>query len=1071
MENSNILSQCNLERGEEMKYLVAKEKRKRWRLMSLFVGIMTLVGTLLSSAQEDGSSLTSKQIVSQNHKQVYRGSDTIQVNIYQKQYFEGSFETSQTGLNGWHQARDQAWIAYTSTLSGSGSLAGEPDITPYGVGQFGKIWEPWYGGWKCVYGGGYYLAHYTLNLENLSGYSQAKLLIEYYDPQITPFELWNGFYLEVYIKGEKAGEKLIDSAYGEQTEIPLEIDKVQTGSDVEVMLKSNRFKVDNPLSEEYAGYSFRACEGIAPGPTWGPMWLVLDSCGSISGYVKFEDGTPIDSILVQAFKDDTLMGFDSTDIDGYYKIECLSPNIYKVRACFDNNGVIVRNYHNEQKPSEADVEVTAGSETSDINIIYPLPVVMVHGIFPGNPATWNTARTYFQQDPAIRDDGTKAHICSVASGFATMMQRLEWNEAVLARFIDQNVILRFSPNVPKIDILAYSQGGLFSRIFIHRHDIDQNVSKLLMLGTPNGGWHTAERWPFRLWPGFQDMTIRSMQGFNMIITEKRKASFYYFAGRGGRRGVWHERERVPPDTCSYPYWYSDGVVGEWSVFNCISMPAYCFSDAEHTQLHQHPYIDNVLRVLEDKPYSAPCNGALAEDNHFTVIEDSIQFSPAIEDSISAGEAKQYQIVVDASQQVSFSLNWIFGELDLVLYDPYSSLIDSAVAASDPEIEYVPYDSLIGLPLEQYSIQNPVSGTWTLEVSAMNTPADSTVLFFVMAAMKNTLSLSIATDNEYYSQTEPVLIIAALTESGSPKTEASAYAIIMRPNYSIDSLDLFDDGTHNDGSANDGVYGNSYTNTTMGGRYLLSITASGLTSGGEQFEREEILEFDVNPATATFTGSYSDQGVDADGDSYFDSLRIELGLQIDSAGDYEIVGTLVDSNGTEIDIGNSSATGLSQGTHTFILDFSGQKIRQNGVDGPYYLKNLALFDETHILIQADYKENAYTTSPYTISQFTSVEEEVVATPKAFTLFQNYPNPFNPQTIIEYVLPKDTYVKLTIYNILGQKVKTLVDEYQSAGRKYINWNGKDEKGNGVASGIYFYKIQTKEFTQVKKMAIIK
>jgi len=93
------------------------------------------------------------------------------------------------------------------------------------------------------------------------------------------------------------------------------------------------------------------------------------------------------------------------------------------------------------------------------------------------------------------------------------------------------------------------------------------------------------------------------------------------------------------------------------------------------------------------------------------------------------------------------------------------------------------------------------------------------------------------------------------------------------------------------------------------------------------------------------------------------------------------------------------------------------------------------------------------------------------PDAFSLSQNYPNPFNPQTIIRYTLPKDCHVELTIYNTLGQKVKTLVNQYQNAGNKMMQWNSTDDKGNEVGSGIYFYRIKADSYTAVKKMVVIK
>jgi len=98
-------------------------------------------------------------------------------------------------------------------------------------------------------------------------------------------------------------------------------------------------------------------------------------------------------------------------------------------------------------------------------------------------------------------------------------------------------------------------------------------------------------------------------------------------------------------------------------------------------------------------------------------------------------------------------------------------------------------------------------------------------------------------------------------------------------------------------------------------------------------------------------------------------------------------------------------------------------------------------------------------------------EKSAIPQEFSLSQNYPNPFNPETEISYGLPRDCYVKLAIHNVAGQKVNTLVDERQSAGYKTIYWNGRDDKGKEVASGIYFYKLEAGNFTESRKMVLIK
>jgi hypothetical protein len=93
------------------------------------------------------------------------------------------------------------------------------------------------------------------------------------------------------------------------------------------------------------------------------------------------------------------------------------------------------------------------------------------------------------------------------------------------------------------------------------------------------------------------------------------------------------------------------------------------------------------------------------------------------------------------------------------------------------------------------------------------------------------------------------------------------------------------------------------------------------------------------------------------------------------------------------------------------------------------------------------------------------------PKSFALFQNQPNPFNPETHISYYLPKDCQVKLTIYNVLGQRVNILFDGHQHAGIQTLIWDGRDNHGAHLSSGIYFYRLQADDFHQTKKMTLMK
>jgi len=101
----------------------------------------------------------------------------------------------------------------------------------------------------------------------------------------------------------------------------------------------------------------------------------------------------------------------------------------------------------------------------------------------------------------------------------------------------------------------------------------------------------------------------------------------------------------------------------------------------------------------------------------------------------------------------------------------------------------------------------------------------------------------------------------------------------------------------------------------------------------------------------------------------------------------------------------------------------------------------------------------------------IREKVEAIPEFYELAQNYPNPFNPATTISYSLANPGHVELTVFNVLGQTVRELVSGDQNAGRYKIIWDGTDNSGQTVATGVYFYRIKTDDFTRSRKMLLLK
>ena len=103
--------------------------------------------------------------------------------------------------------------------------------------------------------------------------------------------------------------------------------------------------------------------------------------------------------------------------------------------------------------------------------------------------------------------------------------------------------------------------------------------------------------------------------------------------------------------------------------------------------------------------------------------------------------------------------------------------------------------------------------------------------------------------------------------------------------------------------------------------------------------------------------------------------------------------------------------------------------------------------------------------------TGVKSDIVAAPLTYELDQNFPNPFNPETRIYFTLPESQRVQLVVYNVMGQQVRRLIDTQYTAGHHVVNWDGRNEAGALVPTGVYIYRIKAGDFIDYKKMTLMK
>ena len=123
------------------------------------------------------------------------------------------------------------------------------------------------------------------------------------------------------------------------------------------------------------------------------------------------------------------------------------------------------------------------------------------------------------------------------------------------------------------------------------------------------------------------------------------------------------------------------------------------------------------------------------------------------------------------------------------------------------------------------------------------------------------------------------------------------------------------------------------------------------------------------------------------------------------------------------------------------------------------------------VQASDEEYTIETGGEFVFQNNTLSVENDITPLSFRLHQNYPNPFNPATTVKYELPEDSFVDVTVYDMLGIVVNNLVKTNQSSGYKSIQWNATNNQGEPVSAGVYLYKIQAGDFVDTKKMILLK
>jgi len=431
----------------------------------------------------------------------------------------------------------------------------------------------------------------------------------------------------------------------------------------------------------------------------------------------------------------------------------------------------------------------------------------------------------------------------------------------------------------KVDIVAHSMGGLISRWYIEKGDGTNKVDKLIMLGTPNSGselcyflpgtnpFSRIKQLPLymiygispEIAPGLALEQMAPGSPFLMSLGYNSRPNYYIIAGTSHNSGLlWLSGKILSAYDiaclgCNPKG--NDGAVRYISATLFDAIPhRYDFAVNHSQETSDQTVMNQVYSILSGTEGSSSLlsNQEISEGINAT-NEIPAQSLPAIIGKIYPSEEKHHPINITSTQKAQFCLIGQDGNISLNLTTPSGISIDKSSAQNENNVTY---DEDINPTLKSYAINNPEPGMWMADVKAIDISLEGEY-YTILPFIDSNLTLDVNPTKYQFKPNEPIELKANLSNNSSPATGASVTAHYLKPDKLMENISLYDDGQHNDSQANDGIYGCTFTNSSLSGAYQVMVSANGtLDSQAFQLQESTIVWAEAYPDLNVSSGDIS-----------------------------------------------------------------------------------------------------------------------------------------------------------------------------------------------------------------------